>query len=339
MSAVQQLHGVVPVTVACDVLGLSRRAYYRSIRPPAPQKPTKPRPPPPRALDAAEQQAILDLLHSQRFLDSAPREVYATLLEEGLYHGHWRTFYRLLEAHGESRERRAAHAPRKRYATPRLVARRPNQVWTWDITLLKASGRRTLYLYVIIDIFSRYVVGWLVAEHEREELAHALIKKTIARQGIERDALTIHADRGAVMRSLTVSELLIELGVKRSHSRPRVSNDNPFSEAQFKTTKYHPTFPERFDGLGHARRFSRAFMAWYNHDHHHTALALLTPATVHYGRTQDVLIKRQAALDAAYAANPERFVNGPPCARQPPAEVWINPPNRPAQRPRNNGNT
>lgn len=193
-------------------------------------------------------------------------------------------------------------------------------------TLLKASGRRTLYLYVIIDIFSRYVVGWLVAKHEREELAHALIKKTIERQGVQADELTIHADRGAVMRSLTVSELLMDLGVKRSHSRPRVSNDNPFSEAHFKTTKYHPTFPPSFDGLDHARRFCRVYMAWYNDDHHHTALALLTPATVHHGRTQDVLCKRQAVLDAAYADHPGRFVHGPPRAPRPPAEVWINPP-------------
>jgi len=198
-----------------------------------------------------------------------------------------------------------------------------------QITLLKASGRRTLYLYVIIDIFSRYVVGWLVADHEREELAHALIKKTIERQGVHPAELTLHADRGSVMRSLTVSELLMDLGVKRSHSRPRVSNDNPFSEAQFKTTKYHPTFPESFEGRGHARRFCTAFMAWYNDDHHHTALALLTPAMVHHGRTQDVLSKRQAVLDAAFLAHPERFVRGAPRAACPPAEVWINPPNSP----------
>ena len=217
-----------------------------------------------------------------------------------------------------------------RYATARLVARKPNQIWTWDITLLKARGRRTLYLYVIIDIFSRYVVGWLVAEHEREELAHALIQRTIERQGVDPDELTLHADRGSVMRSLTVSELLRELGVKRSHSRPRVSNDNPFSEAQFKTTKYHPTFPECFEDLGHARRFCRVYMAWYNEDHHHTGLALLTPSTVHRGRTKEVLSTRQAALDVAYNAHPERFVMGPPRTPWPPREVWINPPPEPA---------
>lgn len=328
MSAVQRLTGLVAVTDACELFGLSRRAFYRHVRPPAPKKPTRARSRPPRAFSEAEQLQVLELLHGERFRDATPREVYATMLEEGVYHGHWRTFYRILKAHGESRERRAGHASRGRYATPRLVARKPNQVWTWDITLLKASGRRILYLYVIIDIFSRYVVGWLVAEHEREELARALINKTIERHGVKPDELTLHADRGTVMRALTVSELLIELGVKRSHSRPRVSNDNPFSEAQFKTTKYHPTFPESFDDAGHARRFCRTYMAWYNHDHHHTGLALLTPATVHHGLTQQVLGIRQDALDQAYAAHPERFVNGPPCAPRPPSEVWINPPSR-----------
>ncbi len=277
---------------------------------------------------------MLDLLHSVRFRDVAPREAYATLLEEGAYMGHWRTFYRILQANGESRERRAGHGSRARYATPRLVARAPGQVWTWDITMLRGPGRRVFYLYVILDIFSRYVVGWLVAEHEREELAQALIHRTTLRQGIDPGQLTLHADRGAAMRSLTVAELLIELGVKRSHSRPRVSNDNPYSEAQFKTTKYHASFPERFDDLGHARRFCRGYMSWYNNEHHHVGLALLTPATVHHGRTDAVLSTRQRTLDAAWAQHPERFVNGPPKAPRPPAEVWINPPKGPPDTPR-----
>lgn len=330
MSAVQQLAGVLPIATACDVLGLARSAFYRNARPLTPKTPTS-RARSPMALSGAEQQDVLDLLHTERFRDAAPREVYARLLEEGAYHGHWRTFYRILEANNESRERRAAHASKKRYATPRLVARGTGQVWTWDITLLKGIGRRVLYLYVIIDIFSRYVVGWLVAEHEREELARALINKSIQRQDVDPGELTLHADRGASMRSLTVSELLIELGVKRSHSRPRVSNDNPFSEALFKTTKYHPTFPERFDDLSHAKRFCRAYMAWYNDEHHHTGLALLTPATVHHGKTEAVLSTRQATLDAAYARHPERFVNGPPTTPKPPQAVWINPPRTPEQ--------
>jgi len=331
VNAVRQLMDVVPVSTACELLGLPRSAFYRSAQPGSAHQPGACRPSSPRALSAEQQRDVLNLLHSERFRDSAPREVYATLLEEGVYHGHWRTFYRILEAHDESRERRAGHASKRRYATPRLVARGPNQVWTWDITLLKGAGRRVLYLYVIIDIFSRYVVGWLVAAHEREELARALIDKTVKRRGVNSGELTLHADRGAAMRSLTVSELLMELGVKRSHSRPRVSNDNPFSEAHFKTTKYHPTFPERFDDLGHARRFCRQYMPWYNDEHHHTGLALLTPATVHFGNTETVLATRQATLDAAYAATPQRFVNGPPRTPRPPTEVWINPPPKPKE--------
>ena len=325
MSAVQQLAGVVPVTTACDIVGLARSAFYRHIHPPAP-RPARPPSASPRALSSLERQEVLDLLHSLRFRDLAPREVYSILLEEGVYVAHWRTFYRILQAVGESRERRAAHTAKGRYATPRLVARAPGQVWTWDITMLRGPGRRVLYLYVILDIFSRYVVGWLVADHEREELARALIDRSVKRQGIAPGQLTLHADRGSSMRSLTVAELLIELGVKRSHSRPRVSNDNPFSEAQFKTTKYHPTFPERFDDRGHARRFCKAYMSWYNDEHHHTGLALLTPATVHHGRTEAVLETRQTTLDAAYSEHPERFIKGPPRTPSPPVEVWINPP-------------
>jgi len=331
VSAVYELIGVVPTSTACDLMGLPRSAFYRQAQAGSTGTSGGSRPSSHRALSAVQQQDVLNLLHGERFRDSAPREVYASLLEEGVYHGHWRTFYRVLDAHGESRERRAGHTSKQRYATPRLVARGPNQVWTWDITLLRATGRRVLYLYVIIDIFSRYVVGWLVAAHEREELAHALIDKTVKRRGVNAGELTLHADRGAAMRSLTVAELLMELGVKRSHSRPRVSNDNPFSEAHFKTTKYHPTFPERFDDLGHARRFCRQYMPWYNDDHHHTGLALLTPATVYFGNEEAVLASRQATLDVAYAAHPERFVNGPPRTPKPPTEVWINPPPTPAE--------
>jgi len=285
------------------------------------------RPTPDRALSQEEHQLIVETLHSPRFVDQPPREVYATLLDEGVYIGHWRTMYRVLEAMGHSRERRHQRSPRGPLAIPRLVARAPLQVWSWDITVLRGPVRRQFfYLYVIMDIFSRYVVGWMVADREQDELAEALIEQTCARQGVVPAQLTLHADRGSVMRSKTVSELLERLGVTRSHSRPRVSNDNPYSEAGFKTLKYHSEFPQVFESIQAAREFLRGWFAWYNGEHHHVNLALLTPAQVHFGQVDEVVASRQGVLDAAYAAHPERFVRGRPQVRRPQAEVWVNRP-------------
>ncbi len=309
---------------------LSRATYYRSLKAPTAPKlaVAGSRPSPPRALSVAERQVVRDVLHSPRFVDMPPREVYATLLDEGRYIGHWRTMYRILEHDGESCERRRQRS-HQRHAIPRLVARAPRQVWSWDITLLRGLVlREFFYLYVILDIFSRYVVGWMIAECEKDELAEELIATTCARQGVLPEQLVLHADRGSAMRSGKVSRLLERLGVERSHSRPRVSNDNPYSESQFKTLKYHSEFPERFEDISAARRFCGRWFPWYNQQHHHVNLALFTPAQVHLGQVEQVLVARQRTLDGAFAATPERFPHGPPQAKRPPAEAWIN---RPAE--------
>jgi putative transposase len=276
-------------------------------------------------LSVEEKVEIRAVLNSERFCDSAPRQVYATLLDEdGVYYCHWRTMYRILEEHGEVGERRK----QRRHPTrvkPELRATGPRQVWTWDITQLKGPGHY-YYLYTIIDVFSRYVVGWMIANQESGELARQLIAETCEKQGIERDRLTLHADRGSAMRSKTVQDLLADLGVSKSYSRPYTPTDNPYSEAQFKTLKYQPDYPKAFEGITHARRWARAFFDWYNQAHHHTGLALMTPATVHYGEVQRVQKRRQRTLDAAYDAHPERFVSGRPSPPQLPQEVWINQP-------------
>lgn len=272
---------------------------------------------------------MLEILRSERFADQSPREVYATLLDEGAYLCHWSTMYRLLRQVRESRRRR--DHPRQGYRKPELLAKRPKQLWSWDITKLKGPATWTyFYLYVIIDVFSRYVVGWMLATRESAELAEALIAETCAREGIKPGQLIVHADRGSSMRSKEVAQLLVDLGVEKSHSRPYVSNDNPFSEAAFKTAKYHPSTPERFSNLEEGRVWARELFAWYNHEHHHSGLALLTPAQVHQGLTDRVLAARKRVLVAAYAKHPERFVRGEPSPAQPPSEVWINPPATPA---------
>ena len=278
--------------------------------------PPRPRAPSPRALGPTERQAVLDVLHSPRFVDQSPTEVHATLLEEQTYLCSPRTMYRVLAAAHEVRERRA-QARHPAYAAPELVATGPNQVWSWDITKLKGPVPYLYYsLYVILDLFSRYVVGWMVARHENAHLAERLLAATYAKQGITPHQLTIHADRGAPMRSTLVALLFSDLGITASHSRPRVSNDNPFSEAQFRTVKYRPEFPARFGALEHARGVSRDLFAWYNDVHHHTGLSYLTPADVHYGRAATVLAARHRTRLAAYAAHPERFVHGHPVPRQ-----------------------
>jgi putative transposase len=329
-TAIAELAPTMGVRDACDAVGAARAGYYRRHR----HSPLPPRPAPvahrnrpqPRALSQAERQAILDQLHSDRFVDMSPTEVWATLLDEGVYLGSISTFYRLLGQAGETRERRrqATHPATVR---PELVATAPNQVWSWDITKLRGPAKWTYYyLYVILDIFSRYVIGWMVASRESAALAEVLIRQTVAKQGIGADQLTIHADRGSSMTSKPVAFLLADLGVTQSHSRPHVSDDNPYSEAQFKTLKYRPDFPGQFASIETARAHCQVFFPWYNEEHRHSGLGLHTPADVHYGTADAVRDKRATVLDHAFRAHPERFVRHPPEPPKLPTHSWINPP-------------
>jgi len=322
-------HGVA---AACAALSLPRSSLYRA-RPatdastaPAPGPEPASRPAPPRALSPTEQAQVREVLNSERFQDLAPREIYAELLDEERYLCSISTMYRILAAHAEVRERRnQLHHPV--YRKPELLATGPNQVWSWDITKLRGPSKGVYYyLYVIIDIYSRYVVGWLIAEIESAELAEQLIAETCAKQGVQRAQLTLHADNGSPMIAKTVVSLLADLGVAKSHSRPHVSNDNPYSEAQFKTLKYRPDYPDRFGSLADARQWARSFFAWYNEQHHHIGLGLLTPTVVHTGRADTVRQQRQAVLQQAYQTHPERFVRGQPQPTKLPEAVWINPP-------------
>lgn len=329
-AATGELAPKIGVRNACDAVGVAQASYYRRHR----QSPPSQRPAPiphtdrvqPRALSAAERAAILNELHSERFVDTSPAEVWATLLDEGRYLGSISTFYRLLRQAGESRERRR-QATHPATVKPELVAFEPNQVWSWDITKLRGPAKWSwYYLYVILDIFSRYVIGWMVASRESAALAEVLIRQTCTKQDIRRDRLTIHADRGSSMTSKPVAFLLADLGVTQSHSRPHVSNDNPFSEAQFKTLKYRPDFPDRFDSIEAARRYCQVFFGWYNDEHRHTGLGLHVPADVHYGTAAIIRDKRAGVLDTAYAAHPERFVRKPPEPPKLPSGSWINKP-------------
>jgi putative transposase len=284
----------------------------------------------PRALTTEERNAVLAMLNEPRFQDKAPAEIYATLLDEGVYLCSERTMYRILAAHRQVRERRN-QLRHPNYVAPELMAEKPNQLWSWDITKLKTYVKsQYLHLYVLLDVYSRYAVGWMVADHESGELAKTLIDDTCEREGITPGQLTFHADNGPAMISQPVAFLLASLGVTKSHSRPHVSDDNPFSEAQFKTLKYRPDFPERFASVEHARAFLWDFFNWYNNEHHHDSLALLTPHDVHHGLVKERLTKRAAVLSAAYAAHPERFVHRPPTPAAPPEKVWINPPKQSA---------
>jgi putative transposase len=327
MQAAEQLARTDGASVVCAALSVPRSTLYRH-RPKsaAPDVPLAAPATSPRALSQSEQVVVRETLNSERFQDQAPRQVYAKLLDEQKYLCSWRTMYRILAQHAEVRERRN-QLRHPTYAKPELLAKQPNQLWSWDITKLLGPAKWTyFYLYVILDVFSRYVVGWMVAERESAELAERLIAETCEKQGIQPGQLTIHADRGSAMTSKPVAFLMADLGVTKTHSRPHVSNDNPFSESQFKTLKYRPDFPERFGCLADVRTWGQAFFAWYNDDHHHTGLCLLTPAAVHYGRAQTVLASRQDVLQRAYAAHPERFVKGVPVPLEAPAAVWINPP-------------
>lgn len=313
----------IGVKSACEVLNVPRSRVYRARQP---KSEPLPRPTPVHALSDNERAEVRATLNSQRFMDCAPRQVYAALLDEGKYLCHWRTMYRLLSAHDEVRERR--HLRRHPvYKKPELLATAPNQVWSWDITYLRGPAKWIHYpLYTVLDIFSRYVVGWMIAEVESSDLAKQLIAETARKQGIQPDQLTLHADNGSPMKGKPLSQLLVDLGITRSHSRPHTSDDNPFSEAQFKTMKYHPDYPDRFEAIDHARQWARPFFDWYNTEHYHSGLQLLTPASVHYGEAEAVREQRQAVTLAAYVAHPARFAGGIPQVKGAPSAVWINPP-------------
>jgi putative transposase len=321
---VEELAPIVGTRPACRVLGAAPATIYRRRTPPAP-RPRRPRPAPARALSEAEREAVLAELHSERFVDSSPAQVWATLLDEGRYLASERTMYRLLEArHGGARERRD-QLTHPADAKPELLATRPNELWSWDITKLLGPAKWTyFYLYVILDVFSRYAVGWTVQHRETASVATALIGHACEQQRIARDQLTVHADRGSSMTSKPVAMLLADLGATKTHSRPYTSTDNPYSEAQFKTLKYRPEFPNRFDSIEDARAFCRTFFDWYNHSHRHSGIGLMTPAAVHHGRAQQLHAERQRVLAAAYAASPERFVRGAPKPPTLPTAAWIN---------------
>lgn len=314
---------------AAQLLGRARATHYRRQTPPR-LGPPAPRPAPANALSEAERQHILAVLRSPEFCDLAPAQVWARLLDDGVYLCSIATMYRLLAVAGENRERRRQrHHPANK--KPELIARKPNEVWSWDITKLRGPTRGVYYeLFVIIDIYSRYVVAWTVAPAETGELAKEFIDAAIASQGIARDQLTLHADRGTSMTSKPVAQLLVDLGVARSHSRPHVSNDNPYSEAAFKTLKYCPAFPDRFGSIHDARTFCETFFAYYNHEHRHSGIALHTPASVHYGTATEIRAQRATTLDAAYTANPDRFRGRRPAPPKLPTEAWINDPSRQA---------
>ena len=324
-TGVTELAPAVGTRAACAALVVSRATHYRRAAgrrhgPPAP------RPVPARALAVEERATILEVLHAERFVDASPGAVVATLLDEGTYLASERTMYRILAANQEVRERRA-QLRHPAYAKPELLATRPNELWSWDITKLKGPAKWTYYyLYVILDVFSRYVPGWMVATAESAALAERLIADSVRKQGVTPGTLTVHADRGSSMRSRPVALLLADLGIAKSHSRPHTSNDNPYSEAQFKTLKYRPGFPERFGSLEDARAFCAGFFAWYNTSHRHSGIGMYTPADVHHGRAAALHHVRASVLADAYADHPERFVKGLPAPKPVPAEVWINPP-------------
>ena len=332
MDAALLLSSTVGIESACDALGVVRASFYRhrpllgpSLSAPLPA--TVARPIPARALSSDERESVRAVLNSQRFQDCSPAAIQATLLDEGQYLCSTRTMYRVLEKDSATRERRD-QLVHPSYQKPELLATAPNQLWSWDITKLRGPAKWTyFYLYVILDVFSRgYVVGWMVAPRESAELAKKLIEETCAKQDIQPNQLVIHADRGSAMRSKPVALLLADLSVTKTHSRPYTSNDNPYSESQFRTLKYRPQFPDRFGSIQDSRAFGHTFFPWYNDEHRHSGIGMMTPAMVHYGLATAVRENRQLALDAAFAAHPERFVRRAPTPLALPKEVWINKP-------------
>ena len=331
MAAIEQLSQAMAVADACSGLGFPRSSYYRlrssALRLPslAAEKRTVCRVSD-RALEQGEREAIRAILNSERFMDCTPYVIYATLLDEGTYLCSVSTMYRILREYGEVRERRDQ---RKHpvYKKPELLATRPNQLWSWDISWLRGPRPYSYYyIYVILDAYSRYIVGWTIDEVESAEIAHDLIEWACRQQGISKGELTLHADNGSPMKSIPVAHLLEQLGVTKSHSRPYVSNDNPFSEAQFKTMKYQPDYPDRFDSQDHARDWGRSFFAWYNFTHLHSGIGYVTPAAMHFGQAQSIFQQRQEVLNDAFAKHPERFVRGQPHPPVVPTEAWINKP-------------
>ncbi len=323
MRAIRSLAVDVGVMPACDALNFNRSRYYRHLQP---ATIPLPRPEPPLKLSPPERHAVHQQLVSDRFIDQAPASVFASLLDEGTYLCSERTMYRILDEQQEVRERRN-QLRHPSYSKPELLAMAPNQVWSWDITKLKGPVTWSyFYLYVILDIFSRYVVGWMVADREASTLATKLIGQSCEKQHIGRDQLILHADRGPSMKSKLVANLLADLSITKTHSRPHVSDDNPYSEAHFKTLKYRPEFPKRFGSIQDTKHFCRTFFGWYNCEHKHSGVAMLTPETVHYGRSEAVLEKRQVALNNAFELNPKRFKGRMPVAASLPAAAWINKP-------------
>jgi len=320
---VNELAAKVGIKRACETLGVPRSRIYRARQPrPAAQV----RQTPAHALSLEERIEVRETLNSERFMDKAPRQVYAALLDEGRYLCHWRTMYRILATHDEVRERRRVRR-HPYYKKPELLATVPNQVWSWDITYLRGPQKWEHYpLYTVLDIYSRYVVGWMIAEVESSDLAKQLIAATALKQKIQPDQLTLHADNGAPMRGKPLSQLLVDLGITKSHNRPHTSDDNPFSEAHFKTMKYRLDYPDRFTSLSEAQTWARCFFTWYNEQHYHSGLNLFTPVSVHYSQAHVVQQQRQAVMLTAYAAHPVRFVRGEPLVKAAPAAVWINPP-------------
>jgi putative transposase len=326
----EELGKEIGITKACQALVVPRSRLYRARKEQSETEKSAIRSKShPRSLSQEEKIKVRQLLNSDRFQDQAPREVYATLLDEGVYHCSWRTMYRILDEYKEVRERRN-QLTHPNYLKPELLATGPNQVWSWDITKLLGPEKWTYYyLYVILDIYSRYVVGWMIAPKETAALARELIKKTCKKQNIQNNQLTIHADRGSPMIAKSTTMLMADLGVTKTHSRPHVSDDNPFSEAQFRTMKYRPDYPKRFGSQQDARLWARQFFDWYNTEHHHSGIGLMAPADVHHGHAEQIIQRRQKVLQNAYMKNPERFVKGMPAPPQLPEAVWINPPKRP----------
>ena len=324
MSATMELRTEVGTMQACGAMGLPRASFYRRLKPAAARTP---QPAPPLALNPRERQTVVDLLNGPRFQDDAPRQVFAVLLDEGQYYCSIRTMYRILkEEYGDVKERRK-QVQRPVYKKPELLATGPNEVWSWDITKLKGPVKWTYFhLYVIMDIFSRYVVGWMVAHRESAALARRLIEETCAKQAIKPGQLTIHADRGPAMKAKSVAEFMGDIGVTKTHSRPYVSNDNPYSEAHFKTLKYCPQFPERFGSIQDARSFCQEFFSWYNPEHRHSGIGLVTPEQLHYGLAQDIVKYRSQVLRAAFQSNPNRFKGKVPQPPKLPKAAWINKP-------------
>jgi len=307
----------------CEVLGIAKSTYYR--RSSSKPESSNMKKPSPRKLSREEENKILSIVNSERFCDMAPGEIFYRLLDEGLYYCSERTIYRILERNQQNIQRRQKAAGN--YSRPELLATKPNQLWSWDITKLKGPKKWTYYyLYKIMDVYTRYVVGWMVAYRESAELAEDLIAESCFKQQIKRDQLTLHADRGSSMKSNLVGQLLADLGVTKTHSRPHVSNDNPYSESAFKTLKYRPDFPENFGSIEDARSYCREFFFWYNNEHRHSGIAMLTPEIIHYNLVDEVIEKRNIVLQKAYQANPKRFVKGLPKAKTPDDQVWINKP-------------